>query len=185
MSFEFLVEKIKTYTKEWNLSRLKALFNDKSMEINESHNLLIQNNSNNKNEIQTLRKNKEKVEAEIDMLQSQSAKKNQKFSAVRSNTFSVAKKVIDLEQEVSHAEIMLNEKQKEKHDLEKEVSDLASPTWDSLYNSFMKGLGVDFLEKEDGKIFARIKNREKQDVYMVEVNDDNLEEVREQIWSLL
>lgn len=185
MTFEHFEEKIKEYSHNWSLTRLKALFNDKNQQIKERQVLLTENNSNNKNEIQNLLKNKEKIETEIEILKAQLTKKNQKFSSIRSNTFSVAKKVIDLEQAVSLAEMQLNEKQLEKQELEKEVAELASPTCDSLYNNFMKCFGVDFVDKEDGKIFVRIKNKEKQDVYMVEVNDENLEEVREKIWDLL
>lgn len=184
MNIDHLLEKIQDYTKGWDLSRIKELFDAKNDKIEEAQGLLQQNNANTKQEIQKLSKEKEHIDAEVEMIKTQCTRKMKKFGSVRSDTFSIAKNVIDLEQEVSHYENILNNKQRQKFELEKEVKTLSNPTCDVLFNCFLKGFGVDFVEKE-GKVFARIKNKEKQDIFLVEAQHDNVEEVREKIWEFL
>ncbi|ORD92763.1 hypothetical protein ECANGB1_522 [Enterospora canceri] len=94
------------------------------------------------------------------MTSAQIAKRSHKFNSTRTSTFSTAKKVIELEQQVAQTEATLNDKIAEKQKLEAEVTKLSTPTVDSLTNAFYRGLGVDFV-KQDGRIFARIKNKEK------------------------
>ncbi|KAL6122608.1 hypothetical protein NUSPORA_00278 [Nucleospora cyclopteri] len=184
MSFQNLKEGIKELIDAWDVDCIKNRINEIENTIKTEKSAHSDTSSGLKNEIQTIYKDKERLEAELEMIKGRIVKKMHYTNNTKTQSFNIGKKLLICEQEIENLEAILNEKLYRKKELEIEVNALCSPSIESLNYEFMKGTGLDFIQKEE-KIFARIKNQEKNDVFMVNLNGINQEETREAIWSFL
>ena len=93
-----------------------------------------------------------------------------------------AKKIVELEQKVLELETLFNESQHIKKEIEDEVEKLNAPTIDILVYVFMQGFGINIVQKND-TLHMQIKNEKEMNVYTINLDDDNINEIREEIWA--
>lgn len=129
------------------------------------------------------RKNSQ-IEAEIQRLMLAQARNNEQYSKKNNERLKLAKKIIDLEQknealenEIARTEALIAAK-------EEEINSINCPSPDALYYEIVKGFNVDFVKRQ-GALHARVKNREKNDVYQIELSEDRVAELCNEIWELM
>lgn len=185
MSFGSHVETLREKVKNWDFKELKKLFQDKTEEVKDNFTFSVKSNSDNHNYLKELHRTKENITTEIEFMQTKYDKTNCKCNFIKTNTFNSARKVFEAEQLISKLDILQTELTDEKNKLDEEIRILASPTRDSVFSEFMRGMGIDLITNKDGSISARVINKEKQDVHYVDINNDLMCEIGQQIWKLV
>ncbi|OQS53472.1 hypothetical protein EHP00_628 [Ecytonucleospora hepatopenaei] len=184
MPLEHLIEKIQETCNSWDLSRIKTLFDEKRKLLEENQTFLSQNNLNAKNEILKLTKEQEKLDCEIEILKAECNKKNMGSSSLRTETTVLTKHIYELENEITKYEDVLNEKRRILFELEKEVKKLSNPSCEYLFNCFIKGINIEFIEREN-KLFACSKILNTNELNEVEIDENDLDKVRELLWQMI
>lgn len=132
---------------------------------------------------QVRRKNKQ-IESEIERMQLLQTKNAAAFNKKNSDRIRMSRKIIEFEQENEELEAGLLELTEKIVKIEDEIRLLGCPTVEELYYEIVRGFGVDFVEKE-GKIYSRIKNKNKNDLFVVECDPFNIQESCEKIWDCI
>lgn len=130
---------------------------------------------------QLTRKNKQ-LESEIERLQMLQNRNTSAFSKKNNERLKLSRRIIELEQENEDMETRLNRKENSLTVIEGKIKEMSYPSLDELYYEIVKGFGVEFVEK-DGSTYARIKNKNKNDIFMIECDPNDLAGTCNQIWS--
>ena len=175
---------LKELIKKFDNSSIKEAL----QKVSEQSKTLLANHNSSKESIADninllARKNKQ-IEAEVQRLQMSQSKNNEFYNKKNNERFKMAKKVIeyeekneDLENQISKLESLINSK-------EEEIRKISCPTSDELYHEIIKGFGVEFVKKQ-GKTYAKIKNKEKNDIFYIEANECNANDTCNKIWDTL
>lgn len=129
------------------------------------------------------RKNKQ-VESEVQQLVMVQSRNNEMYNKKNSERLKLAKKIIDLEQkneeidgQIAELEFLISQKD---DDLRK----ISQPSAEELFYEIVKGFGVDFTRRNN-KLIAKIRNKNKNDLFEVEVSDSDPKATCDTIWSLM
>lgn len=133
---------------------------------------------------QIKRKNKQ-TESEVERLQMLQDKNMAYFNKKNNERIKLSRRIIELEQENEELEVKIRGLEEKNEELEEEIRILSYPTIEELYFEIIKGFGVEFVEKE-GKIKAKILNKNKNDVFIVECEESKgKQEICEEIWRYI
>lgn len=131
--------------------------------------------------LQMDRKNKQ-MESEIERLQLLQGKNATGFSKKNNERIKLSRRIIELEQDNEDMESKLNVKEGKLSLLEEEIKALSHPSPDELYYEIIKGFGVEFIENE-GRTYARVKNKHKNDLFLIDCQAEDLSKTCEKIWE--
>lgn len=182
MVFEIFHEKIESFSKEWNLTKFKTIYREKDKDLKEKIDQAKSINDDLRNNLNELIKMQEKIQVDIDIIKTKTTKKHQQETTTRTDIFMSAKKIVELEQKVLELETLFNESQHIKKEIEDEVEKLNAPTIDILVYVFMQGFGINIVQKND-TLHMQIKNEKEMNVYTINLDDDNINKIREEIWA--
>lgn len=148
-----------------------------------------------KQNIHMLSRKNSQIEAEISRQQLQQGKNNELFNKKNNERLRLAKKLIDLEQINEDLENSISTIEAEIAGKENEINKLSYPSTDALYYEIIRGFNVDFYDNrnsinyeanKEASIIGRIRNREKNDIFTVEINEnDDISKVCNRIWELM
>jgi len=129
------------------------------------------------------RKNKQ-LEAEIQQLETRLEKNNELYNRRNLERLKHSKMIIEYEQKNEDLENQIVEIERKTQEKEEEIQKLQMPSDDFLFYEIAKGFGITFVKKQ-GKLYAKIKNVEKNDIYMVDTSEGSVGSVCNKIWDLI
>lgn len=132
---------------------------------------------------QVRRKNKN-AESELERLHLLQTKNAAAFNKKNTERIKLSRKIIELEQENEELGATISETLEKITNLENEVKVLSYPTVEELYYEIVRGFGVDFIEKDE-RLCARIKNKSKNDVFLIDCDKNAVQETCEKIWKCI
>lgn len=182
MNFEIFHKKIELFSKEWNLTKFKTIYGEKDKDLKEKIDQSKGINDDLRNNLNELMKTQEKIQMDIDIIKTKTTKKYQQETTARTDTFMSAKKIVELEQKILELESLFNENQHIKKEIEDEVAKLNAPTIDVLLYVFMQGFGINIVQKNN-TMYMQIKNEKEMDIYSIILDDNHIDEIREEIWA--
>lgn len=96
----------------------------------------------------------------------------------------LAKRMMDLEQRIEQLESGLNEMEADITARDLDIQRVNCPSEDLLYHELVRGFGVTFVRKQ-GVLYARIRNREHNDMYELRLDGGDVPGLSNEIWRLM
>lgn len=179
---EELKKSISNLIDKFDNKTFKEVITETNEYIVKSKNKITASNDNLSEIISKTTRKIKQLESEIERLQLLQNKNANIFSKKNGERIKLARNIIELEQENEDMESKLRLKENQILVLEDEIKSMSYPSLDELYFEIIKGFGVEFIEKEN-QLYARIKNKNQNDIFLVECNQKNLNDVCEKIWA--
>lgn len=130
-----------------------------------------------------LRKNRQ-LDAELQQLQIVQSRNNEQYNKKNTERLRLAKKMIELEQKNEEVEEQIADLELKTTQKEDEIHKIGLPSSDQLFYEIVRGFGVEFSSR-NGKLFAKVRNKQKNDLYSIEVSDVCTKEMCDSIWDLM
>lgn len=132
--------------------------------------------------IRNIERRNKQLESEIEHIEMQIVKKSEQQNKKHNERLKLAKKIIEMEERNEELENKIGILENGIITNETALKEASQPSSEALYREIMKGFGIDFINRDNKKI-ARIINKEKNNVYEVEITEQNKEEECDKLWK--
>lgn len=134
--------------------------------------------------IRMLERKNTQIDGEIQRISMLQGKINGQYSKIHGERLRLSKQLIDLESKNDNLEAEIEKTEDCIAAADAEIKSLNSPSCETIYYEIIRGFGVDFI-KDGNNTVARIKNKEKSDVFYANIDGRPAEEACDEIWRLM
>ncbi|KAI5168390.1 hypothetical protein PAEPH01_0087 [Pancytospora epiphaga] len=132
--------------------------------------------------IRMLERKNTQIDGEVQRLTMLQGKNNALYSKMHGDRLRISKQLIDLESRNDNLEAEIEKIEEDILSIDSEMKSLNAPSSEEIYYEIVRGFGLDFI-KNGGTTVARIKNKERSDVFYVNVDGRPIEEVCTELWE--
>ncbi|KAI5149671.1 hypothetical protein ENBRE01_1053 [Enteropsectra breve] len=134
--------------------------------------------------IKIIQRKNSQIESEVQQLEIALSKNNERYNKKNNDRLKLAKKVIEYEQKNEEIENKINELERAIAMKENEIQKIKGPSAEMLYYEIVRGFNVEF-SRTKGKVVAKIKNKEKNDVFVVDTSEGSAGDICNKIWECM
>lgn len=131
--------------------------------------------------IRMLERKNTQIDGEIQRVSMLQGKINGLYSKIHGERLRLSKQLIDLESKNDNLEAEIERIEDRIAEADTEIKSLNSPSCEAIYYEIIRGFGVDFIKNGNNTV-ARIKNKERSDVFYVNIDGRPVDDVCDEIW---